>query len=265
MMDQKVSDDELHSIIMDSRFGSKLKFAIDLHHARARVSSLEESLEAQAKRIRELEQQREGMGAERVECAEIYGKYKFYESKYNAVREKHINTLSSLNALKDAVRHAHRLAVDNKTPWVVIRALNKALTESGGSVPAERGESRTVGSSGTPNRPAALLLVRDGVPYRKDAQGYRPLDTVLFPCDAIYKRAWEALEYQSGPKSMVDYSNGKEWTRKGKPPDGLYALERVGDCGKCGGQGEWLAVEPHKLCPTCGGDGGRYELRAVEE
>lgn len=48
-MSQRVSDEELNNTILDSRFGSKLKIAIDLHNLRQRVREVVEDVESRYK------------------------------------------------------------------------------------------------------------------------------------------------------------------------------------------------------------------------
>ena len=110
------------------------------------------------------------------------------------------------------------------------------------------------------------LLVRDGVPDTckpVDAEyGYHIITDS--PADVPYKLAWEASS--SAPAGA--YGGPRRYAL-----DGLYDVVRVGNCEQCGGKG-WVAALPYIAtsppqpeyetpddCPTCHGDGGRYELR----
>lgn len=118
------------------------------------------------------------------------------------------------------------------------------------------------------DRPAALgqLLVRDGVPYRRAGimehnhlfmhnKWWHPLTDL--PADVPYKLAWEKLSTDVPDLCHLD---------------GLYDNYRVGVCRDCGGArrledecgSPQYPVEP-RWCRTCHGDGGRYELRAIDK
>ena len=149
------------------------------------------------------------------------------------------------------------------------------------------------------------LLVRDGVPRRNVVyetlyehpltNDYIEYDGKFYhvitdsPADLPYKLAWgaakppliAALEKAGGDEtpSAIGGHARKPW----RLPDGLYDVWRVESCRyfSDGGDGNDFAdqcrggqlVHPYsngdsplyKTCPTCQGDGGRYELRGAAE
>lgn len=121
------------------------------------------------------------------------------------------------------------------------------------------------------------LLVRDGVPYRhgrcQELVEKHPIRFVEHdyrvylaltdsPADLPYKLAWG------------NTASGAGWPEpSGYPPDSLYDVWRVGVCEHEHCWHGWLKeVNPgssgiieHGICPTCHGDGGRYELRPADK
>jgi len=205
----------------------------------------------------------------RARIVELEEMLDIFSTKYN-------QAFYDFNALREAVRQFDdskwrydSLSDDARIKW---KALRKLANESGASptvntgkddncesTPHEsgggedRGEGQPVDEGASSSRPAALLYVKDWVPWIQTGDddifpsSFRKLTDS--PEDAPYNRAYEAAK------------------AAGEVPDGLYELVAV-ECWKCYGSGimqRTVDPESEARCEDCDGTGKHHELRRKEE
>lgn len=237
------------------------------------------------------------------ECEELRQRIQELESGRTEIEASFLGEFGRLQAIEvqyDALREAVRFFVGQTKGTTIDRQLEgyasfqqlKELTESGGPVtkndmarseashgPSAIGQDRADPCQNTPhNQPApssfvGQLLVQDGVPYREPTDSsYRLGETITHdgnfydpltdsPPDIPYRLAWDASEFC--PQCEGDGCG--ICGESGKIPDGLYECFRVGDCECVTRDEKGFIIRSNLNCPTCHGDGGRYELRPVDK